>query len=99
MFASGVVGLLVERGAAEFGRPDDEGSLEHPEAFEIGDESGDRAVDHFGELEVVLHVAMRVPVRAAVGAGIDQFDEANAPLGQTPGDEALPAEALGIASA
>ena len=92
VLAAGVIGRLVERRPSELAGPDDERSLEHPPALQIGDQAGDRLVDRPGELLVIGHVAVRVPVVAR--ADIDKLDESHAALGEPAGDEALPTEAL-----
>ena len=93
VFAPFVIGLLVERGSAELGGPNDEGAFEHAALFEVGEESGNGAVDVFGEAFVIHHVAVGIPVCA--GADIDEFEEADAAFGESSSDEALPAESCG----
>lgn len=81
---------LASGGAAELGGPQYEGVVQHAALFEIGDEGGGGLIDVVGEVGVLFHVAVRVPVGA--GAGVDEFDETDAALGETAGDEALPSE-------
>ena len=91
VFTSFVIGFLVERGPAKLGSPYDEGAFEHAALFEVGEETGDGAVDVFCEALVIHHVAVRIPVCA--GADVDEFEEADAAFGESAGDEALPTEA------
>ena len=88
-----MIGLLVERRAAEFGRPNDQGPREHPAPLQIGQQSRDRPIDRFGQPSVVGHIAVRIPIVAR--AGVDQLQEPHTFLGQSPGHEALPAEPRG----
>lgn len=93
VFAPFVIGFLIERGSAELGGPNDESAFEHAALFEVGEETGDGAIDVFGEAFVIHHVAVGIPVCA--GADIDEFEKADAALGEASGDEALPAEPCG----
>ena len=77
--------------AAEFGRPDHQRVVEHAALLQVEHEPGDRLIDVLRQPGMVQHVAVRVPVVRR--AGVDQLDEADATLGQTPGDQALPAKA------
>src|SRR5262245_31904551 len=85
---------ILARRAAELRCPNDECVLQHPESLEILEQARNRLVDLLGERGVGRHVAVRVPIIA--GAVVDDFDEAHAALSEPPGDEALPAEALGV---
>ena len=97
MFAPRSIGAVVERRAAKLRRPHHERIVEQAPAFQIDEQRGDGLVDIVGQRRVLRdHVAVRVPVVG--GAGIDQFDEANAALGQPASDQALPGETLRAAA-
>ena len=84
---------LASRSAAELGRPEHDGVVEHAALFQIDEKGGGGLVDIAGEIGVLFHLAVRVPVRP--GAGVDELDEAHPALGESSGDEALPSKALG----
>ena len=96
MFAPGGVGLVVEGSAAELGGPHHKRVIQHAPTLEVGEQPVNGSVDLLGEALVVHHVAVAVPV--AGGAGVNELDEPHAALGQPPGGEALPAEAIGLAA-
>ena len=63
--------------------------------FEVGEQAIDWPVDLLSQALMIHHVAVRIPV--AGGTGVNQFNKPNPALGQAPGCEALPAEAVGLA--
>src|SRR6476620_2515200 len=85
------VGALRSWRAAELRRPDDDRLVEQTALLEILQEPRDRPIDTgtVGAV-VLLQLAVGVPAAAAATAIVD-LDEADAPLDQTPGDQALPA--------
>src|SRR5579884_3952511 len=88
------LGAVDTRSAAEFRRPHDERVVQQAALFEVLEESGNGLIDSLGELGVLGHVGVGVPI--VVGAAVDQFDEADAALGKAAGDQTLPAEARGV---
>ena len=76
MVASLAGGVVGPGCAAELGADGQEGLVQQSAALEVEDQRGDRAIDPECLRAVVLHVAVSVPV--VVGAGIDQFDDADA---------------------
>ena len=85
------IGGVVEGGAAELGRPDDERLVEHPPRLEIGKQGPDRLIDVLRQADVRHHVAVGVPVVAR--AGVDELHEPHTTLDESAGSKALPAEA------
>jgi hypothetical protein len=63
---------------------------------QILEQACDRLVDVLGQPHVVVHVAVRIPVVRR--AGVDQLDKPHAALGHSPGHQALPAKAGGLAA-
>src|SRR5579871_5908152 len=84
-------GTVDTRSAAEFRRPYDECVIQETAPFEVLEESGNGLIDSLGELGVLGHVGVGVPI--VVGTAVDQLDEADAALGEAAGDQTLPAEA------
>src|SRR5688500_6599019 len=90
------LGAVDAGSAAELCRPNDQRILEHAAALEVAKQTGDRLIDRLCVFGVLGHVAVLIPIVA--GTAIDQLDETNAPLGQAPGDKALPTEPVGLAA-
>src|SRR5262245_56458205 len=99
LFGRAAVASEVDaRGAAELRRPHDEGLVEHAAALEIGQETGNGAIDLGTHVGVpAAEIIVSVPV-AGVVAGIAaavELDEADAALDQAARDQTLPAERSG----
>ena len=79
------VGSLGNGEAAEFPRPDHDGRVEQPPAFQVGDQRRTGLIGHRTQrLETVGVLAVRVP-RLAV---VDQLDEPDTPFNQAAGHQA-----------
>ena len=86
------VSFLAHRGTAKFTAPDDEGFVQKPSGFEVSDKTDYGQVDLLTKPGVVaLHLGMAIPL--ASGSVIELY-EANPPLHQSAGEEALLAEDL-----
>src|SRR5690349_12373441 len=75
---------LEEWSAAKFAAPDDERIVEETPLLQIPDEGGARGV---GILALDFQLAIEVPV--LIPAGVHELHETDAPLGETPGHEAV----------
>ena len=85
------IAFAIVRSTAEFAAPDDEGVIEHAALFEVSEEGGDGFVDGADEGAVgALDVVVAVPVS---GVGLD---EADAFFEEASGEEAFPAEGIGV---
>src|SRR5579884_1080259 len=84
-------GAVNTRSAAEFRRPHHERLVQQAAPFAVLEQSGNGLIASLGELGVLGHVGVRVPI--IVGAAVDQLDAADAALGEAASDQTLPAEA------
>ena len=77
--------------SSEFAAPDDEGVIEQPALFEVGDQRVARAID-VGTLPAnsLGQIAVMIP------AGVIELDETNIPLGKAPGKKAVGRKRAGI---
>ena len=91
----GLLAGLGDRQAAEFAAPDHQGLVEQPALVEVGEQAGDGLVGLAGELLVVaLDIDVAVPGELILhAAGVD-LDEADAPLDQAAGGQALAGNVL-----
>src|SRR5439155_25711743 len=65
--------------------------VEHAALLEVADQAGNRLVGRAAQRGVRLDVAVRVPA-AVAAAGVTHLDEPHAALGQSAGEQELPAE-------
>ena len=96
MFPTFGIGRFVIRRSPELRCPNDKSVVEQAALLEIAKERGDGAIDVFGKVFMIAHVAVRVPVVRR--SRINHFDEADAALDEPPCDQALPAEAGHLAA-
>ena len=93
MLTAFVVRLLMERRAAKLRGPHHQRPVQHPALLQVREQPRNGLIDGLGQLLVIGHVAMGIPVGAR--PHINQFQETHPALRQPPGDQALPAEAAG----
>ena len=90
------VAALRDSLPAKLAAPNDQRRIEEPSLLEIGQEGSDRAVDFRPmDAEVFLHAVVGIPVLLLVAAAVVNLNEANTPLDQSTGDEALATEGRG----
>ena len=58
VLAAGLIGGFLERSAAEFRGPDDEGIVQHAALFQVSEQTGDGKIHIFRQRGVGVHVAM-----------------------------------------
>ena len=90
---------LGEGGAAELGGDQQQGVLEESAFLEVLDQAGEGPIEGPGLGGVVVDdvlVAVPVDPGGAEGPAVVELDEANAALDQTPGQQAVAAEAVGV---
>jgi len=91
------IGALGERGSTKFTGPEYEGVVQEAAAAQVSKETGDGLIDGAGvDAVVVGDVAVGIPAAVAIDHGDGEFDEPDAALDETTGEQALTCVGAGV---
>ena len=89
-------GVGLERATAKFGGKNDKGILHKASIFQIFQHACNGLVHVAGELIVIAHVGMGIPVVINTRIAINQFHKTNTPLDQPASNHTLPPKTLSV---
>src|SRR5690606_19326054 len=81
--------ILAHGGAAEFAPPDHQRILEHAALLEVGHQGGARLIDLSALVLEALVEGLLLVGAVGIPAPVEQLDEADPALGQSPRQEAI----------